>query len=342
MEIVEVDPFDRERFEAWHAVYAEAEQAGRGEHSNDWLLEELRAAKQFDDPSERTWIYAALSEGEIVGVSEVEVYELDNRELAWVKVYTRPQLRGRGVGTALLEHAEQRARELGRPRVLTEVVFDYDLPVDGAGSRDAAFAQRHGYTLGLGDVQRVLRLPVADEVLSGLIPEQALAAAGYRLVCFHGPVPDEWVAGFAALSATLNTEAPMGDLVLENESADVAVFRAREELLARQGRTRWATIALDAADQVVGYTELMVSSLEPERAYQWGTLVAVEARGAALGVALKARNLAEVQAADLGAERIYTWNAEVNAHMVAVNDALGFEPVARMGEFHKSLGPAAC
>ncbi|CAM3311021.1 GNAT family N-acetyltransferase [Nocardioides dubius] len=337
---MEVDPFDREQMDAWHAVYAAAEQFGRGEHSNDWLLEELRAAKQSVDPSERMWIHAALVDGEMAGVSELEVYELDNRELAWFKVYTLPQRRGQGVGTALLEHAEAQARALGRPRMLTEVVFDYDLPVDGAGSKDAEFVIRRGFRLGIGDVQRVLRLPIADDVLTGLAG-QAAPSAGYRLESFHGAVPEQWVAGYAALSATLNTEAPMGDLLLENESADVEVFRTREQLLARQGRTRWATIALDGADQVVGYTELMVSSLEPERAYQWGTLVAVEARGARLGVALKARNLAAVQAAGLGVERIYTWNAEVNAHMVAVNDALGFEPVARMGEFHKELGPAS-
>ena len=32
-----------------------------------------------------------------------------------------------------------------------------------------------------------------------------------------------------------------------------------------------------------------------------------------------------------------TWNAEVNAHMVAVNEQLGFEPVERLGEFQKRL-----
>lgn len=337
MEIVEIDPFDRARLDAWHAVYAAAEQVGRGEHSNDWLLEEVRAAKQTADPSQRTWLYAALVDGELVGASELEVYELDNPELAWSKVYTRPDRRGEGVGTALAEHVEQRARAEGRRRMLTEVVFDYELPVEGTGSADVRFAVQRGYQLGLGDVQRVQRLPVADAVVAGLIEEAAPAHRQYRVESFHGRVPDQWVTGYAELAATLNTEAPSGELALENETNDVAVFRIREELLARQGRTRWATVAFDGDDRLVGYTEVMVSSIDPARAYQWGTLVAPAARGARLGVALKARNLAEVQGAGLGVERIYTWNASVNAHMVAVNDALGFEPVARMGEFHKEL-----
>ncbi|MFS3128917.1 GNAT family N-acetyltransferase [Nocardioides sp. Bht2] len=337
MEIVEIDPFDRGRLDAWHAVYAAAEQAGRGEHSNDWLLEEIRAAKQTADPSQRTWLYGALADGELVGAGELEVYELDNPELAWAKVYTRPDRRGEGVGTALTDHVEQQARGLGRRRMLTEVVFDYELSVQGTGSADVRFATDRGYQLGIGDVQRVQRLPVADDVLAGLIEAAAPAHRQYRVESFHGRVPDDWVSGYAELAATLNTEAPTGDLALENETSDVEIFRIREALLARQGRTRWATVAFDADDRLVGYTELMVSSLDPMRAYQWGTLVAGSARGARLGVALKARNLAAVQAAGLGVERIYTWNASVNAHMVAVNEALGYEPVARMGEFQKEL-----
>jgi hypothetical protein len=35
--------------------------------------------------------------------------------------------------------------------------------------------------------------------------------------------------------------------------------------------------------------------------------------------------------------RLTTYNAEVNARMVDVNDLLGFVPVARLGEFQKRL-----
>jgi hypothetical protein len=35
--------------------------------------------------------------------------------------------------------------------------------------------------------------------------------------------------------------------------------------------------------------------------------------------------------------RLTTYNAEVNSHMVGVNEAMGFRPVARLGDFQKKL-----
>ena len=34
---------------------------------------------------------------------------------------------------------------------------------------------------------------------------------------------------------------------------------------------------------------------------------------------------------------VFTYNAEVNDHMIAVNEQMGFRPVARLGEFQKKL-----
>ena len=33
---------------------------------------------------------------------------------------------------------------------------------------------------------------------------------------------------------------------------------------------------------------------------------------------------------------MHTWNAEVNEHMIGINERLGFRPVERMGEFQKT------
>jgi hypothetical protein len=54
-------------------------------------------------------------------------------------------------------------------------------------------------------------------------------------------------------------------------------------------------------------------------------------------MAVKIANLCLVQREQPGLERLITYNAEVNAHMVGVNDRLGFVPVARLGEFQKRL-----
>ncbi len=183
----------------------------------------------------------------------------------------------------------------------------------------------------------MLRLPVPDRLLDDLAAEAAPHHAAYTLRSWAGPVPDELVDGWAALTATLETEAPTGELEVEPEHVDAAVVREAEALIARQGRRKYNTVALDATGAVVAYTDIATTVHEPDRAYQWGTLVRRDARGHRLGLAVKVANLRLLQDACPDLRRLTTYNAEVNAHMVGVNDRLGFVPVARLGEFQKRL-----
>jgi RimJ/RimL family protein N-acetyltransferase len=89
---------------------------------------------------------------------------------------------------------------------------------------------------------------------------------------------------------------------------------------------------------VVAYSDLATTVHEPGRAYQWGTLVAPAHRGHRLGVAVKVANLRLLGSERPDVTRVTTYNAEVNTHMVGVNEALGFRPVARLGDFQKKLG----
>jgi GNAT superfamily N-acetyltransferase len=78
---------------------------------------------------------------------------------------------------------------------------------------------------------------------------------------------------------------------------------------------------------------LVVAGTDPGRAYQWDTLVLPEHRGHRLGLALKVANLARMQAGHPDRTELHTFNAEDNPPMAAVNDALGFRAVERMGEW---------
>ena len=49
-------------------------------------------------------------------------------------------------------------------------------------------------------------------------------------------------------------------------------------------------------------------------------------------------NLRRLQESQPGVSTVVTFNADVNAPMVAVNDRLGFVPVQWMGELQKKLG----
>jgi RimJ/RimL family protein N-acetyltransferase len=139
------------------------------------------------------------------------------------------------------------------------------------------------------------------------------------------------------MTALIDTEAPTGDIDRDPTTADVAAVRTMEELVDKQGRRKLNTVALAADGDVVGYTDLALTVHEPERAYQWGTLVRADHRGHRLGLALKVANLRLLQETQPRVGTVVTFNAAVNAPMVGVNDRLGFVPVQWMGELQKIL-----
>ncbi|MCW2852678.1 MAG: hypothetical protein JWM84_2342 [Nocardioides sp.] len=333
-----VDPFDDATFDVWHDVYLRAERQGREQLATAWTLAELRL--QMQQPTRRRRMLGFIGEtgGRAVSAGFVSLPMLDRLTHAEVAVHTLPGEERHGFATAMLAFLEKVARAEGRTVLSGETCWAYDLGPTGAGSAGLEIALRHGYQLGLGDVVRALPLPVADALLEELASEAAAYHEGYTLRSFVDRVPDELVQGWAELDASLMTEAPTGDMEREPEAVDIEALREGEELRRRQGRTKYSTVALDAEGAVVAYTDLVTTVHEPGRVYQWGTLVRRADRGHRLGMAVKVANLRLLQREAVGAERVITWNAEVNTHMIGVNERLGFVPVERAGELQKRLG----
>ncbi|SFC87134.1 Acetyltransferase (GNAT) family protein [Nocardioides terrae] len=334
-EIVQVRPGDA-LFDQWYATYAAADGFGRGDNAVTYLRHDMDVF--LTEPS-REWrqeAYAGLVDGRVVVAGWLALPLLDNRWRGDVEIYVLPEERRRGFGSAMLAHLEGLIRAEGRTSVLAEVAWPYADGPTGSGP-GPEFARAHGFGLALGDVQRQLPLPVADELLRRLAADAAEHSAGYTLRSWVGPVPEELVGEWAELNASLDTEAPMGDLDIEPQVADVAVVREDERLTKRQRRATLHTVALRSDGRLAAYTLLMVPLLQPDIVYQWGTLVRREDRGHRLGVAVKVANLQQLQATRPQARRLLTYNAESNAHMVAVNDELGFVPTERLGEFQKKL-----
>lgn len=336
-EIVALDPFDASAFEAWHAAYLRAQRA-LGDASTPWMLEELRALMQRGGSTAWTGGWSAVEGGATIGAGFLRTPLLDNRELAEVDVHVDPDHQRSGVGSALLARLEDEARSRGRSVLTALVGWRWEHGPRGEGAAGPGFAAFHGYDLALTEVQRELALPVDDAVLARLAAEAARAHQGYELRSWSGPVPDDLLEGWAALTSALTTEAPTGDLDLEPESASTDAVREREGTLAAQGRSKLNTVAVTADGEVVAYSDLATTVHDPGRAYQWGTLVDRAHRGHRLGIAVKVANLQLLQRERPDIVRLTTYNAEVNTHMVAVNEALGFRPVAWLGDFQKRLG----
>jgi GNAT superfamily N-acetyltransferase len=340
LHISELDVHDDETFAAWHGAYAAALDAAVGDAASTWTLPELQV--QMREPTrdlERHGFVGRVGgpDGEVVAAGFAGFPQLDNLESAYLETSVHPDHQGRGHGTALAVHVEEFAVAAGRRLLTCEVRWRGDQGPDGEGSPGAALARSRGFKLGLTDVQRRLEHRIPDDVLDALAAEAAPHHTGYRLDSFIGPMKDEYVESWLALANTLMVEAPTGDIEREAERTDLATLREQEANIEKQGRTLFTTVALDDAGDVVAFTTIAHGVHDSSGAFQWGTQVHRDHRGHRLGLAVKVANHRLFQAERPDVERVSTYNAESNVHMIAVNERLGFQPVSRMGEFQKRV-----
>jgi GNAT superfamily N-acetyltransferase len=321
--IERLDPADEDGMRQAYDAYVAARLA-EDPHDPVPTFPEVLAQDRAPEDNERTETWLRRVDGEPVGAYRVELPMRDNLDLAQVDLGVHPAHQHRGHGRALFEHALARVTELGRH----QVIWGVNEPPDGSISRPMRFAEAAGGRRSLGEIRRALDLTTLDrDNLARLRQEAEAAAAGYTLVGWTGRCPDELIDGYAGLTARMSTDAPMGGLDIEPEVWDAARIREREEVLAAQGRTKHSTAAHAADGTMVAFTEAVTTVHDPDNAFQWDTLVRREDRGHRLGLLVKLANLDRLLAAAPEAKRIFTWNADVNAPMIAVNELMGFRVV---------------
>jgi len=338
MPVRPLDATDPAAMAAWHAAYLAADTHGRA-HPTPWALEEMRADLTGDRTGERTLAFA-LSEAGVEGPVACGIVELpmkENLTTSYGHVLVPPDQRGRGYGAAMLDHVLEVAREHGRARMVSAVHTPYDGPADGSGHPDREWAARRGFELDISNVVRVLDLPVDADRLRGLAARAAPFHAGYALRRFRGPVPDDILEEFGRLVGALMVEAPTGQVDREQEVMDLERIRSDEAMFAASGRVKYTTVAVAPDGGLAAYSELVVPAHDPGHVFQWGTLVLPAHRGHRLGMATKVHNLQWLQQEAPDRTALVTFNAEVNGHMVGINEALGFRPVEREVELVRSL-----
>lgn len=335
LKVDRVDPYDEAALCAWYAVYDEAERHGRP-YAHPYSLDEVRVAAQADPVALDRILLSGTVAGEVVSTAELMLPLKDNLTRAELRLHTRPDRRREGHASRMLAHVEELLRARDRSVVTALVDHDYESGPTGEGDPGVEFLMAQGYHHALGDVQRELTLPVDPALLERLAASAAPWHGDYTLRDFSGRCPDDIVESYGRLVGMLVTEAPTGELVLEGEVFDVERVRHQEDLWREAGRTSFVTVAVTRDSEVVAYTELMVSR-GSNRAFQWGTLVHPDHRGHRLGLAVKVATLARVQRERPEVRTVVTYNAESNAHMIGVNEQLGFRPVSRAAELQKEL-----
>ena len=136
--------------------------------------------------------------------------------------------------------------------------------------------------------------------------------------------------------STFFSMVPTGDLALEDGEWTPERLRENEERGAERTRT-FAAAAIAPDGELVGFSGLNVSLAKPTQAGVGITFVLPEHRGHSLGLAVKLANHRALMAAVPECEFVRTTNADVNVHMNAVNEQMGYRLVEDLLEVQKTL-----
>jgi GNAT superfamily N-acetyltransferase len=273
--------------------------------------------------------FVAREDGVVVGHGSFWASDWDNTDLAWLDVIVHPDRRRHGVGSALLAHLLDLARESGRTKV----------GIDGWDTESTtAFAVVHGFEQKSQAVNRRQFLAEVDRsLIAKLDAEAADASRDYELLRVTGPVPEDMLADVAQMTAAIN-DAPLDELDLEDEVFPPERVRDYENAtIARGERLHRLLVRHRPSGELAGHTIVAVEQERPTIGHQHDTSVVREHRGHRLGLRLKAGMLSWLAEIEPQLESIDTWNAESNDHMIGVNERLGYRVLGRALQFQRRL-----
>jgi GNAT superfamily N-acetyltransferase len=327
-----IDPADGATMDAWFALTLACHRHDAPELA---ALSRPRHATRLSSPGFRSRAWAVRADARVVASAETALPLHDNLDFGFAHVLVSPAHRRRGLGSALLAHVVADARAQGRTRLALQAV---ELP--GRPAPAAGFLHAAGARPGLDALQRRLAVP-PPEPPADVVAQARRAARGYRLVRWTGSTPPPRRPDLAALIARMSTDAPHGEFAVEAQRWDADRVRERDAATVAAGERLVATAAETADGRLVAYTEIRVPAPgEDAVARQDDTLVAPEHRGHRLGLWIKLANLEQLAAVHPRVTGIDTWNADDNPWMVAVNDVLGFVPIARVTDWELDLAAA--
>lgn len=275
--------------------------------------------------------FLAVAGSRAVGRAQVSTTEYDNPDLAWIDVVVDPAHRRQGHGSALLEQVLGVCLGMGRTNIGVDSWLDdgFEAFATGRGFRRASVSARRRHDL------RSIPPGLAD----ALYHEALAEAEDYTLLRVHGRTPDELVEPLAAATAAIN-DAPLDDLEVEDDNFPPERIRAYEDAQLARGPGFYRILAVHrASGEVAGHTVVAVDPEQPEHGEQHDTAVVRAHRGHRLGQLLKADMVRWLREVEPRLRHVDTWNAASNAHMIGVNERLGYHLVATALSYQRRLGP---
>lgn len=317
----------------FHQIIGAADQFERPS-SPMWSLEETKVQFRTGVTGERWDAFAAFDGDSMVGAGFAILTLLDNTDKLYAGFFVEPALRRRGIGTALVGHAVELAKQEGRTTILAGSGLPYDERETHPYSR---FAKKNGFTMGYAEVHRQLDLPLPVERIRAMQAECAPRHQGYEIRTFHDEIPDELVESYCYLENQLALDAPTGDVDFEAESMTPEIYREKAARRREQGRHTLTTLAVTPEGEAVANTALVIPPADMPKVYQFSTLVRRDHRGHRLGAAVKLQNLLALQERYPERTEIHTTNNETNDTMIGINERLGFRALEICPEFQLKI-----
>ena len=279
-------------------------------------------------PGREPALFFAWRDGRVAGFVRTEITTIDNLHTAQLSGQVRPELRRQGIGRALWAHALADVRAKGR----TTVGANACAPVDGGLPRTgdgAAFLKAMGLTAKLTMVRRRLDLSAVDkERVEAQLAEGWTHAGGYELRVWVSHTPPDLIDDIAYLDGRLLEDAPTGDLDIEPFKVDAQRVREQEAAAARAMRTGLnAALVHTATGRIAAWSFIGHELVHNGYGSQGVTIVDPDHRGHRLGMVVKLELQKYATAVTPGLRVIETYNADSNAHMIRINDLVGFRPV---------------
>ena len=311
MKIVDGRSLDREEF----AAALERQQRIDAERDPDFPITpaaELRAI--FDDDATyycRHQRVVAFDGREARAIGHLELaVDPANADLAGVEITSAHD----DVSMVVLAELLRRARADDRTSVIAK--GDYTPDAD-------AFWTSLDATLRYTEQESCLQLADVDAHLMQSWIDAA--PADVELVHWVRRCPDEWIDALVATANAMN-DAPTDDLDIADTAVDASMMRAEIEAQAARGLEYYGILAIAPDGTAAGATEVFVNRHRPACSWQWNTVVLAAHRGRRIGRWMKAAMWQRLRTTAPEVTALQTGNAASNAHMLAINTKMGFQP----------------